>query len=99
MAPLLMSPKADSFHARLLKPLGLEESAEKEVRNLLLTQGLGAYLGFRRTWPTPQRSPARSLDAIADERDVAFARLLNEHKLLLAEMDVLSSNGRAQRTD
>jgi len=91
MANILMDPEADEFHARLTAPLGLESSAEKEVRAFLKTQGLASTLGYRRTWPTPPRTPSRSFDEIADSRDVKFARLLNEHRLMLSGMDVLSS--------
>ena len=91
MAPLLMAPEADMFHAQLLAPLGLAETAKKEASDFLRTQGLASFLGFRRTWPTPPRAPAHSLDAVADERDVTFARMLNQHRLLLGGMDVLSA--------
>ena len=93
MANILMESGSDEFHSKLLGQLGLEASAEKEVRAFLKTQGLASTLGYRRTWPTPPRAPARSFDKIADERDVAFARLLNEKKLLLSGMDVLSPEG------
>ena len=63
----------------------------KEAREFLRTQGLANFLGFRRSWPSPTRARAHAFDAVADERDVAFARLLNEHQLLLPGMDVLSS--------
>ena len=91
MAPMLVSPEADAFHDRLMQPLGLDPRAEKETREFLRTQGFASFLGFRRTWPTPPRAPAHSSDAIADARDVAFARLLNEHRLLLSDMDSLST--------
>jgi len=92
MANLLMQSEVDAFHARLLSPLGLEPSVQKEVQEFLRTQGLASFLGFRRTWPTPPRAPAHTFhDKVADARDVAFARLLNEHKLLLSGMDVLST--------
>lgn len=93
MANLIMDDAADEFHARLLAPLKLEARAEQETRTFLKTQGLASTIGFRRTWPTPRRTPDRSFDKIADARDLEFAKLLNEHKLLLRGMDVLSADG------
>ena len=93
MAPLLVDTAADRFHEGVVKPLSLAPEKEKEVLGFLRTQGFASALGFRRTWPTPARAPAHNLDAIADPRDVSFARLLNEHKLLLSRMDVLSAGG------
>ena len=92
MAPMLMEPEADAFHAKLLAPLGLEPQAEKEAKEFLRSQGLAKFLGFRRTWPSPTRARAHAFDTVADARDVAFARLLNEHQLLLPGMDVLSTD-------
>ena len=93
MANLLMDDAVDEFHSRVLKPLSLEAQAEQEARTFLRTQGFASTLGYRRTWPTPPRTADRSFDKVADARDVAFAKLLNENKLLLQGMDVLSPDG------
>jgi hypothetical protein len=90
MAPLLVDAEADASHAALLEPLKLEPQAHKEAFEFLRTQGLARELGFRRTWPTLQRAPAHAFDSVADTRDLDFARLLNQQKLLLSNMDVLS---------
>ena len=90
MAPLLMKPDVNTFHSQLLAPLGLGKVEAREVIEFLRTQGLASELGFRRTWPSLPRAHAHSFDAIADSRDIAFAKLLNKHRLLLPQLDVLS---------
>lgn len=86
-----MSAHTDAFHAQQLASLQLNDRMHRKVMNFLRTQGFASVLGFRRTWPLPRGKPARlTFDTIADARDTEFARTLNDHNLLLPEMDALS---------
>jgi len=59
-----------------------------QVLEFLRTQGVASALGFRRAWPNPRWVESAT---IADADDVAFARALHAHELLIRSMDALST--------
>ena len=90
MSKLLVHDEIDAIHRRIIGSLQVDAATEHDVLEFLRTQGLASVMGYRRTWPSPQRSAAHSSDGLADARDLSFARLLREYSLLMPGMDVLS---------